>query len=97
MRTTPTLTCSPGNWRFCVTKAPRTTGDGAYWNNEYGTTFAVDSLYSSPSNVDICVELDSSKTVNISEGDSVALSTNPDLNSGGSQKYPGWLDFDAEL
>ena len=95
MRTTPTLTCSPGNWRFCVSKIP--SDGGHYWNNEYGTTFAVDGSYSSPSNVDVCVELDSSKTVTISEGDSVVLYTNNDLNSAGSQKYPGWLDFDAEI
>ena len=94
MRTTPTLTSSPGKWRLCVCKFPY---DGGYWNHTYGTTFAVDGLYSSPSNVHICVELDSSKTVNISVGDSVALYTNPDVNSDGSQKYPGWLDFDAEL
>ena len=43
LRTTPTLTCSPGNWRFCVSKIP--SDGGHYWNNEFGTMFAVDGSY----------------------------------------------------
>ena len=95
MRVTPTLTSSPGSWRFYISKI--STDSAAFWNNEYGAEFAINSTFSSPSNVEISVTLDSSKTVTISAGDSMMIGTNPDSDSSGNQKYPGWLDFDAEI
>lgn len=37
------------------------------------------------------------KSTDITAGDPVIIKTNTDSDSSGNRKYPGWLDFDAEL
>ena len=95
MRVTPSLTCSSGGWRFYVSKI--SSDNAGYWDNQCGAEFAINSTFSSPSNVEISVTLDSSKAVTISAGDNMMICTNYDSDSSGNQKYPGWLDFDAEI
>ena len=95
MRVTPSLTCSSGGWRFYVSKI--SSDNAGYWDNQCGAEFAINSTFSSPSNVEISVTVDSSKAVTISAGDNMMICTNYDSDSSGNQKYPGWLDFDAEI
>ena len=95
MRVTPNLTCSSGRWRFYVSKISN--DSAGYWNDQCGAEFAINSTFSSPSNVEISVTVDSSKAVTISAGDNMMICTNYDSDSSGNQKYPGWLDFDAEI
>lgn len=95
MRTLPTLSVSKGNWRFCIQKIPY---EGSrYWNNEYGFVFSVDANFSYSQRVGINVNFDDTKSTSITAGDPVIIKTNSDSDSSGNQKYPGWLDFDAEL
>ena len=95
MRTLPTLSVSKGNWRFCIRKIPY--GGSLYWNNEYGFVFSVDANFSYSQRVGINVNFDDTKSTIITAGDPVIIETNSDSDSSGNQKYPGWLDFDAEL
>lgn len=95
MRTLPTLSVSKGNWRFCIQKIPYE--DSRYWNNEYGFVFSVDANFSYSQRVSINVNFDDTKSTTITAGDPVTIKTNSDSDSSGNQKYPGWLDFDAEL
>ena len=95
MRTLPTLSVSKGNWRFCIQKIPY---EGSrFWNNEYGFVFSVDANFSYSQRVGINVNFDDTKSTIITAGDPVTIETNYESDSSGNQKYPGWLDFDAEL
>lgn len=95
MRTLPTLSVSKGDWRFFVQKIPH--GGNRYWNNEYGLVFSVDANSSYSQRVSINVNLDNTKSTDITAGAPVVIKTNTDSDSSGNQRYPSWLDFDAEL
>ena len=62
-----------------------------------GFVFSVDANLSYSQRVSINVNFDDTKSTIITAGDPVIIETNSESDSSGNQKYPGWLDFDAEL